>query len=258
MGHETTAFLLLRLQQLPSLGWTVGHQHISLWHYTVRHGMRILARADQAVRQDRYNRWLAEIDLTSPSIPLHRVLTRLWQTNIHDRWKLPFLEGLQDAQLNAERMRLATPCGCATSGLSPGRYHHFVECPPTRAVYEMLGALLNHPDIVRHINTDQPPDDYPSHLWSLICVLAVYAIDCGQCHIYRRTTPEDRPPNASVGWTARKVATDTLWHLLDYYSTSLPPGQPWHADLPILCWDMDQNRWHTAPALLPPSDNSSL
>ena len=67
----------LWLQRLPSLGWTVGHQHISLWRYTVRHGTRILTRADQAERQDRCNRWLAEIDPTSPSIPLHRVLARL-------------------------------------------------------------------------------------------------------------------------------------------------------------------------------------
>ena len=72
-----------------NMPWTVGHQHISLWRYTVRHGTRILTRADQAERQDRYNRWLAEIDPTSPNIPLHRVLTRLWQTNVHNKWKLP-------------------------------------------------------------------------------------------------------------------------------------------------------------------------
>ena len=118
----------------------------------------------------------------------------------------------------AERMRADSPCGCANSAPCPGRCHRFLECPPARAVYDTLATLLAQRTIVGNLWTADPPDGYPQNLWSIICLAAVYAIDSGRCYIYRHTTLKGRPPDVSVGWSARKVATETLWNLLDYYS----------------------------------------
>ena len=245
------------IQSSSSLGWTVGNQHITLWTYTVRQGTRLLTRADQTARQERYNLWLAGIDTELASVNIHQVLTKLWKAPIHNKWKLPFWEVIQNAQINAERMRADSPCGCATSAPCPGRCHHFLECPPARAVYDTLATLLAQRTIVGNIWTADPPDGYPQNLWSIICLAAVYAIDSGRCYIYRHTTLKGRPPDVSVGWSARKVATETLWNLLGYYSTRLPPGEPWHAQLPILFWDINTTRWRIAPPAPPTSGDSS-
>jgi hypothetical protein len=245
------------LQQSSSLGWIVGNQLITLWTYTVRQGTRLLTRADQTARQERYNLWLADVDPGLPPVDIYQVLTKLWKAPIHNKWKLPFWEVIQNAQITAERMRADSPCGCATSALLPGRCHHFLECPPARAVYDTLENLLAHPNIASNIWTADPPDGYPQNLWSIICLVAVYAIDSGRCYLYRHTTLKGRPPDVSVGWSARNVATETMWNLLDYYSTRLPPGQPWHAQLPILYWDIDTTRWRIAPPAPPISGDSS-
>ena len=129
------------LKGLHSIGWTVGAHDVSFWNYSVRHGTRILTRSDQTVRQTRYDTWLDLLDPELPKTDLERTLTHLWRAKINNCWKLPFWEVIENAQLTAERMRLTSPCGCASSGPSPGRYHHFVECPPARAIYDTLGSV---------------------------------------------------------------------------------------------------------------------
>ena len=119
---------------------------------------------------------------------------------------MPFWEVIQNAQINAERLRADSPCGCPTSTPCPDRCHHFL-ARLSRAVYDTLATLLAQRTIVGNIWTAVPPDGYPQNLWSITCLVAVYAIDSGRCYIYRHTTLKGRPPDVSVGWSARKAAT---------------------------------------------------
>ena len=67
-----------------------------------------------------------------------QVLPRSWKAKIYNKWKVSFWEVLQNAPLSAERMWMASPCGCGTCSPSPRGFDHFVECPPARAVYDKL------------------------------------------------------------------------------------------------------------------------
>jgi hypothetical protein len=245
-----------RLECYPNmdLGWVISGKVCCLTEYTVKQGTSLLRRQQHAQQFVKILEWYDFITPLSVRLdydPLHcledvsRILRPIRQLPIPSIYKLPFWETLNNAQVNAELIHKDQPCICGCSNSQPGRTHFYtLECPIAYALYRSLSSHLlpcdvsklllaiwyNTPAFVEH--------SFSTPAWSLISVLAVYAIDITRREAYHRS----RRGLVSVESCSQKVI-QIFTLALDSYADCLPPGQPIHQDLPFFYWNTQQNRW---------------
>ena len=198
---------------LPSLGWRTATGPFSVEQLTVRRATA-LQLGDRASRFDiRARAYVTEAQAASgvpraAGLPdtdapasMRRLLANLWRLKCGNDmkevfWRL-FHNGLPTAgRLHASEQR----CGAGCSAVSPGRVHHFWECPVAQAVVAVLTAGLRRhcshqpqpcaaPSIVAtHVWLASPPSHcgVQAWAWQLVCLVAVAARNfLGFCFVPR-------------------------------------------------------------------------
>lgn len=229
--------------------WTHADKPLTPFNYTVQIGTQVLTWSDQQERQERYSQWILSLDPGQAIPPVHQVLTKLWKLPIPNAMKLPYWEVVMNAILTAQRTTPRedqTPCGCGAEP-RPGRYHHYLTCSPAKQIYLEIAALFDLPmdSIAMSIWTATPPlKDYHQPAWSLICILAAFAINEGRCFLYKNVNlARHTQPSSGQGRRAAKVSSTSFWNLLRTYKDNLPPAGETTLDQPVLSWTALTAQW---------------
>ena len=176
---------------------------------------------------------------------LQQLLPRLWRVRWENEHKEPFWRLVYDALPTAQRLHLVQPCLCG-SAATPGRQHHFWECPVARAVLFAISdaagagqqpalAPLSQPNIW----LARAPAAIHSGVWDVVSLSAIAAMDKGRRRMYALSLGP--PPATPLHITASRSAVAHFWVLLaDFvalrctpasWRDALPPGHP------FICFD---------------------
>jgi len=230
--------------------WTHGDKPLTPFNYTVQIGTQALTWSDQQERQERYSQWILSLNPGQAIPPVHQVLAKLWKLPVPNAMKLPYWEVVMNAILTAQRTTPRedqTPCGCGASEPRPGRHHHYLACSPAKQIYVEIAALFGLPidSIAMRIWTATPPlKDYHQPAWSLVCILAAFAINEGRCFLYKNVNLAKRTqPSSGHGRRAAKVSSTSFWNLLRTYKGNLPPAGETSLDQPVLSWTALTQQW---------------
>ena len=167
---------------------------------------------------------------------------------------------LSSAHPTAARMHLESPCPCGTSDPSPGREHHYWDCPVAQAVIESFEtALAPCPGFqMSHLWVPCAPHGVHGGVWQLVCLAAVAAMDAGRKRLYAISlTPHAYPPDLTAA--CGRYAAAKFWRLLADFTASSPSiprcWQRWGpvpADHPLPYFDPVEQRLAVSRPAVPP------
>lgn len=187
---------------LSRLGWRglPGGKSVAVAKLSVKSATSLQLGQVRAARRERHRQFVALALGTSSASEvavavkqLSAVLCRLWKRIKWDNLlKEVYWRFVINALPTAERMHQQdSACLCGT--LSPGRQHHFWDCPVAQAVVECIAAELpadwcsrapvGCPVHQRHVWLMMPPGgSKPLHklAWMVVCLAAINGMDCGR------------------------------------------------------------------------------
>ena len=254
----------------------------SVWHwaaqvcadwlvsYTKSKSVALLASLQQE-RQHRFAAFEAEAaagTLGAPAAPdgseVARLLPRLWQLPWENQHKETYWRLVLNALPLASRMGSSSrPCPCGHPSPSPGRCHHYWDCPVARAVLATLAAQLGgrQPTRLQLWLMRRPPRVHAG-VWDAVCLAALAAMDGGRRQLSARTLhahevgsrpsssrhpPPPPPPPAQLAAAAQRHAVARFWDLLqDLCAVGTLPAA-WRSEVPashpFVRWDAGAQRW---------------
>ena len=204
----------------------------------------------------------ARLPDTDAPASMRRLLANLWRLKCGNDmkevfWRL-FHNGLPTwGRLHASEQR----CGAGCSTVSPGRVHHFWECPVAQAVVAVLTAGLRRhcshqpqpcaaPSIVAtHVWLASPPSHcgVQAWAWQLVCLVAVAAMEHRR-QVLRTLQLDSGALGAAAVVGVQRRAVARFWDLLSAACSSglLPRGQAGCHSQPCLEFEAGQRRWWPA------------
>ena len=239
-------------------------QPVKLAGLTVRQATSLQMQPIVTARQVKHDAFLAEAQeqgvqgqygvMLNMRRCLHALFHQLWRLKWDNARKELFWRMVLDGLPTSARMHmLGASCACGIS--TPGRLHHYWECPVAQAVVDTINTQLPHDHHVRRINVwlAKVPSGSNMHtgIWMVVCLAALGAMDKGRKTLSRldlaarpgSTAPARVLPLDVRILIASKVAIATFWDLLqDFVGMGLCP-EGWlmvGPDHPFL-------RVHTAP-----------
>jgi hypothetical protein len=262
---------------LPSLGWRTATGSLTVEELTVRRATA-LQLVDRAGRFDiRARAYVAEA-LAASGVPraarppgtdapasMRRLLANLWSLKCGNDMKEVFWRLFHNGFPTAGRLHASGQrCGAGCSAVSPGRLHHFWECPVAQAVVAVLSAGLR-----RHCSRQPQPcaaphllatnvwlASPPSHCgvqawaWQLVCLAAVAAMEHGR-QVLRALQLDSGALGAVAVVGVQRRAVARFWDLLSAACSLglLPRGQGGSPHQPCLEYEAGRRRWR--PATVP-------
>lgn len=164
---------------------------------------------------------------------LQPLLQRLWRLPWSNQHKEVLWLLLHDGIPTTARIHATSSCACGAP--SPGRLHHFWDCPLARAVVEVLSSSLHGIFVSRDsVWLCLPPAGVHAEVWELVCLCALCAMDRGRRAAWQRMQHGLQPGPALISALSRHVIA-RFWELLsDFCAVNaapaswerLPPSHP--------------------------------
>lgn len=229
---------------------------MTLDRFTVRFGTRVLCAAQMTEVSKRFRLFVEEVGGSlptdaSPEIVTCSTLSRLWSLPVPNPAKETFWRCFHDALPTAARLHQRWRCGCNAPLHSPGRKHHFHDCPIAVAVADTIAAKLpasTDTPLWPAIRAAKPPPNISQPIWDIVCLAACAAMDAGRRHFVHATQfaqpRATRTPALITESTAFAVAY--FWEELDV-ATACPLPATWRTGIPdnhpFIRWSPATSRW---------------
>ena len=207
---------------LPRIGWRQADgEPLPLASISVKAATAILAIPASDRRANTYLRPFAAAavgaaDLGAAPLPeLRAALQRLWQLPWENGRKETFWRLAYDALPTAARLHRDEPCACGTSGVRPGRLHHFWDCPAARAVVDditsSVAAAAPQPPLAlstADLWLARTPPGIHAGVWGVVCLAAVEAMDRGRRRLVATRLQQQRQQPPATGPQYRQLTLD--------------------------------------------------
>jgi hypothetical protein len=220
------------------LGWdTPRGRPLQLQHATVRACTSLLRGAQPGamlgLKLERFTQLAGqdvEGDGDAPTVPeALRSLRTMWSVPWDNSRKELYWRLVLDGLPNAERMGgLHEACQCGA--VTPGRYHHYWECPPAMAVVivlqQQLAGLVHTPLLCAHVWLARTP--HPSvkaRVWRVVALAALHGMDRARKLLYRwRKATEEQQQQQQQQQRQQRVAATRPRARQQAQATHLPPS----------------------------------
>lgn len=238
--------------------YTYKGEKVPIQKYTVKAGTKllILNSADpETWRQnvDTQRNWIHKLSEIKPQLgTMLGNLRKWWRAKVPNPWKEIIWHinsgGLLVSHIPAERLK-ACACGHAQASME----HCARDCPIAKHVYSLLKPGILYEDInshfqllVHNIWSNTTPKDIDPHIWTVISILTINALDVGRKTAYRmlhHSTREQRQHPQEIVRKASQTAEQYFWETLQHRKSQLPPRSNNKQDLPFLKWKSTTHRW---------------
>ena len=166
--------------------------------------------------------------------------TRIWALSWDNVYKEVFWALIYDAYPTAERLGQQWTCGCGAA--TPGRLHHFWECPVACNMVLEIQRHLPHstPQLqIVHIWLGQSPGEIALDAWLVVALAALGAMRSAQRYMSRLSLSNASGDNASNDVTrASRHAIARFWALLSDYCVlgQMDPPSSANVLMPFFRW----------------------